>query len=148
MPISCTEHSALLTHCTCRIQYICERLHFFLPNAFQEHVSVAAPNSLPFGGDVFLLLRERSEAVVSEESLPVAPHEALDALAPPARVPVAAALEHEGPEGSRSRQRHVLNLSARARFSSAIAVAKIASATGRRLRFAAARYGALLENYR
>lgn len=53
--------------------------------------------SLPFGRDVLLLLGERSEAVVSEESPAVAPHEALDALTPPAGVSVAAALEHQRP---------------------------------------------------
>lgn len=54
----------------------------------------------PFGGDVFLLLCKRSAAVISEERLPVTPHEALDALAPPARVSVAAALKHQGPAGA------------------------------------------------
>lgn len=55
------------------------------------------PAVLPFGWDVLLLLCKRAEAVVSEEGLPVIPDEALDALAPPARVSVAAALEHQGP---------------------------------------------------
>ncbi|TNN33569.1 hypothetical protein EYF80_056266 [Liparis tanakae] len=39
---------------------------------------------LPFGGDVLLLLGKRPAAVVSEEGLPVTPHEALHALTPPA----------------------------------------------------------------
>lgn len=59
--------------------------------------SSSSSSSLPFGRDVLLLLGERSEAVVSEESLAVSPHEALDALAPPAGVSVAAALEHQRP---------------------------------------------------
>lgn len=52
---------------------------------------------LPFGRDVLLFLRKGAEAVVSEERLPVGPDEAFDALAPPACVSEAAALEHQGP---------------------------------------------------
>ena len=54
--------------------------------------------SLPFGGDVLLLLCEGAEAVLSEEGFPVGPHEALDALAPPAGVPEAAAFQHQRPD--------------------------------------------------
>jgi len=54
---------------------------------------------LPFGGDVLLLLSKRPAAVVSEERLPVTPHEALHALTPPAGVSEAAALEHQRPAG-------------------------------------------------
>lgn len=61
---------------------------------------------LPFGRDVFLLLCKRSKAVIAQESLPMTPHEALDALAPPARVSVAAALEHQGSAETDSNNRH------------------------------------------
>lgn len=37
--------------------------------------------------------------MVSEESLPMIPHKALDALTPPAGMSVAAALKHERPAG-------------------------------------------------
>lgn len=82
-------------------------LYYFLFFFFAEHANYfiftlppppsSSSPSLPFGRDVLLLLSERSEAVVSEESPAVTPDEALDALAPPAGVPVAAALEHQRP---------------------------------------------------
>lgn len=52
---------------------------------------------LPFGWDVFLFLCKRPKAVISEESFPMAPHEVLNALTPPASISVADAFKHKGP---------------------------------------------------